>query len=481
MNNLVVAGGAVLAALTLGDASDENESRDAARAALRDARETTSDIDLFVVADSDAQAQAVYQRVLRHFAARIAAVQELPDFEEGEHVPPYKVCKQLLVVRSAKAVTFVAGYPQRHVQLILRRHRSVGDVIWNFDVDACQLAYDGEKVYATPAARRALTSGIIFADPTVACPSYELRLVKYSQRGFAVAVPGLDMSRVKSSLKEGIFTMKAGKLLPLRLTFKKREEGDDDEAPAEMRRRVARNLAAMRLPDYEVIETPITGLGKLVALSTLAWGTEKNRRDERREQQLMLREGEVTSENVCEIGTDINVEPKSFLISTHNLDVAKGEPEGRPHNVEWRKETPPHWPPVKMQQKLFVDEEGFDTYNRGVHSMLRYHFGFTPSDAREKLDDAVLNDGEGVSKLYMVWDYIPDVTTAAPETPFVRDFNALHEANQGGVPPWLNPDGLIPTPTVDLPQTLAFPAGDSTFERSGQESWFLTEDVYENK
>ena len=63
----------------------------------------------------------------------------------------------------------------------------------------------------------------------------------------------------------------------------------------------------------------------------------------------------------------------------------------------------------------------------------------------------------------------------------VRDFNALHEANQGEVPPWLNPDGLIPTPTVDLPQTLAFPAGDSTFERSGQESWFLTEDVYENK
>ena len=136
---------------------------------------------------------------------------------------------------------------------------------------------------------------------------------------------------------------------------------------------------------------------------------------------------------------------------------------------------------LKMQQKLFVDEEGFDTYNRGVHSMLRYHFGFTPSDAREKLDDAVLNDGEGVSKLYMVWDYIPDVTTAAPETPFVRDFNALHEANQGEVPPWLNPDGLIPTPTVDLPQTLAFPAGDSTFERSGVESWFLKEDVNENK
>ena len=32
-----------------------------------------------------------------------------------------------------------------------------------------------------------------------------------------------------------------------------------------------------------------------------------------------------------------------------------------------------------------------------------------------------------------------------------------------------------------LPQKLAFPAGDSTFERSGVETWFLKEEVYENK
>ena len=138
-----------------------------------------------------------------------------------------------------------------------------------------------------------------------------------------------------------------------------------------------------------------------------------------------------------------------------------------------------------MQQKLFVDEEGFDSYNRGLQSMLSYKFGFTPRDAANKLDEAVVNDGEGVSKLYMVWDFIPDVTTAAPETPSVRDFNArLHEADQHGAPPWLSREGFRhdgELPTVDLPQTLAFPAGDSTFERSGVETWFLKEDVCENK
>ena len=511
MSNLVIAGGSVLAALTLGDPNEEErvvgadgrasmKPAAAARAVWRDARQTSSDIDMFIVADSDEQAQAVYRRVLQHFATRIAAVQQLPDDEPEwpdlmgwDHLvslkPPYKVCKQLLVVRTSKAVTFVAGYPQRHVQLILRRHKSTGDVVWNFDVDACQVAYDGEKVYATPAARRALTSGIIFADPMVASPSYELRLVKYSQRGFAVAVPGLDMSRVKSSLKEGIFTMKSGKLLPLRLTFKKSlaEQDSDDDAnglsEAEQRRqrakRLERSVEHTRLPDYEVVETPITGLGKLVALSTLVWGTEPMQRPRMPYPPALLREGEVTSQAVCETAEQAPATAKSFLISTYKLDQAKRATR-RPEKFEWRKETPPHWPPLKMQQKLFVDEEGFDSYNRGLQSMLRYKPGSTPEDSAEKICEAIVNDGMGVEKLYMVWDYIPDVTTAAPETPSVNDFKSrLHEARTGenNLVPWLN-ERLESTPTVELPQKLAFPAGDSTFERSGVESWFLKEDVY---
>ena len=64
-------------------------------------------------------------------------------------------------------------------------------MIWNFDVDACQLAYDGEKVYATHAARIALSTGIIFADPTVACPSYELlAVVRAALTSVDVEVPG---------------------------------------------------------------------------------------------------------------------------------------------------------------------------------------------------------------------------------------------------------------------------------------------------
>ena len=150
------------------------------------------------------------------------------------------------------------------------------------DVDACQLAYDGEKVYATPAARRALSTGIIFADPTVACPSYELRLVKYSQRGFAVAVPGLDMSRVKSSLKrhlhdeggEAVASPSRSRRASRSRTPTMTSTASRKQAASTACEAARRSVEHTRLPDYEVVETPITGLGKLVALSTLVWGAE---------------------------------------------------------------------------------------------------------------------------------------------------------------------------------------------------------------
>ena len=49
-------------------------------------------------------------------------------------------------------------------------------VLLYFDIDACQLAYDGSTVLATPAARRALTSGVNVADATCRSSSYEQRL-----------------------------------------------------------------------------------------------------------------------------------------------------------------------------------------------------------------------------------------------------------------------------------------------------------------
>jgi hypothetical protein len=54
------------------------------------------------------------------------------------------------VVRTGNAVTILAPYPYRHVQVVLRIYKSPAEVIMGFDIDACALAYDGTRVWALP-------------------------------------------------------------------------------------------------------------------------------------------------------------------------------------------------------------------------------------------------------------------------------------------------------------------------------------------
>lgn len=124
----------------------------------------------------------------------------------------------------------------------------MADVIFGFDVDACQLAYDGKRVLATPSAKRALTSGVNIADPERSTASYETRLYKYALRGFAVGVPGLDMSRVDPALRNAIFTFDTGQLMQLHLTF----------------------VAGKSVPQLASVGPPLVGLPKLLAMDASA-------------------------------------------------------------------------------------------------------------------------------------------------------------------------------------------------------------------
>ena len=120
-------------------------------------------VDIFIVADDDKTARAAYDRVLQHFCAE-------RDEQHFDH-------QELLVVRSPFAVTFHAGEQERFVQVILRRNSCIGDVIFfGFDVDCCQIAWDGKRVLATPSAQRAILTGINVADPERRSERYEDRL-----------------------------------------------------------------------------------------------------------------------------------------------------------------------------------------------------------------------------------------------------------------------------------------------------------------
>jgi hypothetical protein len=163
-SNVFVAGGAVLGCAQ-NPAMVSEEAFD------------NSDIDIFIVGIDD---EAAATAKLRQIYASVCA----------------NYGRDALVIRTLRAVTILGNYPQRHIQIILKLFKSPAEVLLSFDLDACSVGYDGTDVWAMERFRRAMTKRYNLVDHTRRSLSYESRLAKYSQRGFAVAVPLLQAARI---------------------------------------------------------------------------------------------------------------------------------------------------------------------------------------------------------------------------------------------------------------------------------------------
>jgi hypothetical protein len=320
MENIVVAGGSIVRALQ--DSGRETNG---------------ADVDIFIIADDDDTARATYQRILQHVKER--NVQGIPHHE-------------LLVMRSPFAVTLIVGHPQRHLQIILRRYACIADVIFNFDIDSCQLAYDGNTVWATPSARRALMTGINFVDPERSGRDFETRLAKYAGRGFLAAVPGLDLGKVKESyLRDGIYTVVEGEK-DLRKVFLKFKHGQN-------------------LPSYTLRPSPITGLSKLLVLSNLNQGHMFNVQTGQDDLNPGMRQ--LLDRPEQDLLGDIQSPGSStcYLINTEKLQY------GSDNKREWTLPTPPNVPPLCF---LVALENGTQHSDSGGGPLLPFKEGVKPRD-----------------------------------------------------------------------------------------------------
>jgi hypothetical protein len=184
---LVVAGGAVLAALTGGQCSD---------------------LDFFLVNVGPTQAHA-------HLHALLSAVKKnkhrrLANGVLADHPSSHddvRYCNKVLVVRTRCAVTLHRAEGLRPVQLVLARFDSLLHVLVHFDVDCCCFLYDlhNDAVFGTPRSFRAVATRCNVVDAIHFGDTYEHRLEKYAARGYAIAVPGLRMSRVDPAIFDGDF------------------------------------------------------------------------------------------------------------------------------------------------------------------------------------------------------------------------------------------------------------------------------------
>jgi len=164
-SNTFVAGGAVLGSVM--SVTDRSGFKD-------------SDIDLFLYGLTEEEANEKLKHIYFVVQSNTKATSE--------------------VIRTKNAVTILGQYPHRHIQIVLRLYKSPAEILMGFDIDACTVGFDGDRVWALPRAQRALTKRYNLVDMSRRSLTYEARLYKYAKRGFAVAVPGLDKQLVRADL-----------------------------------------------------------------------------------------------------------------------------------------------------------------------------------------------------------------------------------------------------------------------------------------
>ena len=93
-----------------------------------------------------------------------------------------------------------------------------------FDVDCCSVGFDGKQAWAMPRAHNAIISQYNTIDISRRSPSYEVRLAKYSERGFEVLVPQLERPKVDPQIYEKAFDKVQGLARLLQIEKLKEQE-----------------------------------------------------------------------------------------------------------------------------------------------------------------------------------------------------------------------------------------------------------------
>lgn len=103
-----------------------------------------------------------------------------------------KVRKSALsITRSIKVDSIDDADSWLTIQMIKRLHLTIAEVIFGFDIPACQLAYHKGKIYATGAAIACIVNRIIISEVSASSTNYDDRLKKYFERGYSVLPFGL--------------------------------------------------------------------------------------------------------------------------------------------------------------------------------------------------------------------------------------------------------------------------------------------------
>jgi hypothetical protein len=134
------------------------------------------DLDFFIVAQGSDEANTIARNILVYLQQK---------------------ANNVLFVRSRYAITCIC-YMDDDIfvcQIILRCYRTFEQILSGFDIDASCIGFDGQRVYTTERFRRCMKACSILVHPERQSASYWTRLYKYTRKGFALEMPGLNIFR----------------------------------------------------------------------------------------------------------------------------------------------------------------------------------------------------------------------------------------------------------------------------------------------
>ena len=269
---------------------------------------------------------------------------------------------------------------------------------------------------------------------------------KYATRGFAVAVPGLELERVASRYKDGVFAWAPGRNL----------------------RRLSLTFGGADTPTYSVGTDNIVGLPKLLVLSSLRGSL---REEEQRERRYLHNS---TLMSAVEEGA-----------GTFIIDLARLGDYGQSTSDVWRKPTPPAPPPTKLTRhntrgKTIAGEDA--GYEGLAGTLLVYREEVVPSGLQTLLGEYWFEGGEVqyVYEMLMVGpdgEWRMDAAGGAAQPAINQPLSKIEDAARWHKCAHLYTEGR----QQKLPRLLGFPASNATgvanpFARMPAAEWFG--DVY---
>lgn len=151
------------------------------------------DVDLFIVGVNPSNQKALWK--VATLAARVAH-EEMKS--QGATWGTTHIERGLITLTATKRSD------RAKCQIILRAYPSVSSLLHSFDIPSCMVAYDGKVAVTTSLGAYALSKRVNVVLPEYRSPSYEHRLAKYFNRGFALGLPGLDASDL---IKEPVLSL----------------------------------------------------------------------------------------------------------------------------------------------------------------------------------------------------------------------------------------------------------------------------------